>query len=371
LSKKNDGLAKARWKRRILVAAPLGLVLCFVVLLARSPTSARVPPRIIDLGGGSPRDARASCVSGLRGVCPAEVEDCQRRLFAVVQCLLRESSAKGPPPVRLVTGDEMRELTEAGRSERSRRLVSVRRWLSWLGLGTESPALDPPIPPQGHYSFATRTIYLSRALLEGSPRGGFYVLAHEMVHAIQDEIARLSARSPGIDGLDEELAQRAVLEGEAYFHEEHLRNLMEGRTTDAWRTAFADGPVQANRAALEASCRFASRRHSSKSPTASGSRRWHFGPVLRGAWRGGSRSTPAPSWKVRRLRLPRSTFLCQCAARWGRPPREARWVLGSPVSGSPARRETGSRRRRRHAPCARSPSRSARYPATGPRCSGT
>jgi hypothetical protein len=238
------------WSRRAVFAAMALLAGGLVVLFARSPTAARAPSRVIDLGSGGPRDARADCVGDLDS-CEVRSEVCQHEVFRVVQCLLRESSAKETPRVRIVGVEEMRALTEEGRAKRAERLRNHRRWLSWLRLDSEELPEEQGLPPQGHYAFQARTIYLSDVVVQSSRRASLYVLAHEMIHALQDEVADLSEHRDG-QTLDEGLAERAVLEGEAYFHEEHLRNLVERRVSDGWRTGFAEESARADQAALAA-----------------------------------------------------------------------------------------------------------------------
>lgn len=162
----------------------------------------------------------------LRTPCDVRDEACQQRVFDVVACL----KGGGPltrPPVGFMTPDELRERFIASFDpEGVASFNAFGRGLALLHLqpkGAELVATAAGASADfilGIYEDDTDRITL---IDHGTPfddRSVLNTLAHEYVHAIQDQQFDLTAmRSRHEDHTDASLAFRGLVEGDAVFHE--------------------------------------------------------------------------------------------------------------------------------------------------------
>jgi hypothetical protein len=178
------------------------------------------------LDSGTRQDSRArdagepGCGDGAR-ICDIREAACQESIADVVACLRESHSLR--PPVRLVSEDEYTEMitpTDAPASA----LLANQRWRNGLALlGLVAPDSDVMDAAEEHaeltaaaYMQTTREVLVIDRGMPLDDARAVETLAHEMVHAMQDDEFDLQAWSKRwVTGEDSALAVAAVVEGEA------------------------------------------------------------------------------------------------------------------------------------------------------------
>jgi len=183
---------------------PLAVLL--ILLPSCSRDSASLPPD--------------DCARTFPSRCDPRQESCQEAVFAHVLCLAGSTELMERPPTRVVPPVELaRRVSQAAVARFG--VEQLRRGaLQLLGLAAAGEASHAPLTTSsraGLYDYDAREVVLSE---EG---GDAWVLLHEYVHALQDHDGRVGIALSKAVTLDEELALRASLEGEATLHEMHAR----------------------------------------------------------------------------------------------------------------------------------------------------
>jgi hypothetical protein len=171
----------------------------------------------------------AGCEQQSFEACEPLEEDCQRRVFATMMCL-RQMPDAVIPPVRVLTSAEQlaefqADATEDAEDVKSR--ISLERALVLLHLA-ERDELSPGNQAQvfvdttaAYYSNDTGVVTLSAQ--EGDePRdleSETLTLAHEFVHALQDQDVGIDSVFAGAESFDEYLGRSSLVEGEATMQE--------------------------------------------------------------------------------------------------------------------------------------------------------
>jgi hypothetical protein len=195
------------------------------------------------------------------GDCDVRREACQERIFAAVSCV---RGAEGEaPPIRLRSEDEERadDAEDAGADGGEpdamamdvaspdagpSRLTSRERWdlgLGLLGLKAPDPAFDTVDNLGGYYDGSEQQITLiDRGRPLDSP-GMQFTLAHEFVHALQDQQVGLFElyRATG-ETTDVRAALGCLIEGEATLYQELAWGVLRDLPVDAayLRRTFSD-----------------------------------------------------------------------------------------------------------------------------------
>jgi hypothetical protein len=192
----------------------------------------------------------AGCESEAYAPCDIHQPVCQARVFATVSCL-RGTPDAPPPEVRTITQSEYeaelsapptgdREATPEAEAAALADNRSVERTLELLGLaraGDLTPAsyvelFSTTVP--GYYSSADRRVTLIEQGPGGrdDPGGNTVLLAHELVHALQDRDVGLQALYEASTTFDRDLATQSVIEGEASMIESFFAAAMWGLEGD-------------------------------------------------------------------------------------------------------------------------------------------
>jgi hypothetical protein len=206
------------------------------------------------------RDGFAQPVEGCEDfsyrTCDVLEHDCQRELFQLVACM--RGAEAGPaqlPPVRLLNESEATAAVRDAATESATPAVAgefeaMARALELLGLlepglvNLESDVLEVTIQSVvAFYLPATTEVIIidrGRPLTDLDANG---VLAHEFVHALQDEqhdLRRFALESD--QDSDSALAQSAVIEGEATLYQLLLSLAYSGKALDSvdYPTLFAN-----------------------------------------------------------------------------------------------------------------------------------
>lgn len=196
------------------------------------------------------RDGYAQPVAGCEDFsyrsCDILEHDCQRELFQLVACLRGgEARPTEPPPVRLLSESEataavLDSATEPATAAVDGQFEAMVRALELLGtlepglLGAESEVLEVTIASAlALYVPATAEVIVidrGEPLTDLEANG---VLAHEFVHALQDQEHDLGRfdQEPAQDS-DRALAHSAMIEGEATLYELLFSLAYSGRALD-------------------------------------------------------------------------------------------------------------------------------------------
>lgn len=162
--------------------------------------------------------------------CDVHTRRCQAAVFQAVACMTEQDVAGSLPEVRFLPAEEvvaaLAAPTDAPEAEELRRAA-----FEALGLATESepdPSSDPVLYTPAVYVHATGQILMVEDGSELSDAQAIRYLAHEMVHALQDQRRSLAEQfSEAAFSLDETLALSAALEGEATFYEWFVQRAIE------------------------------------------------------------------------------------------------------------------------------------------------
>jgi hypothetical protein len=216
-----------------------------------SPDAERSVAERTELRGEIPLSAPlagSECVGGGIEVCDPHDHGCRAQAFELVRCLTGDRRPLRLPRVEFIDGEEMQRRASLRSDADPTRSKLRERALSWFELLPPTSPVSGE-PPLGLYSRAEQRIFLLEAAERSPARADFFTLAHELVHAAQ---AAGSEDSSGRQKLDEELAERAALEGEARYYELWIRGLADGFLTDEFRRNFVGQPEAAERAVLAA-----------------------------------------------------------------------------------------------------------------------
>jgi hypothetical protein len=113
-----------------------------------------------------------------------------------------------------------------------------RNALSLIGLHAATGGeRDMPLSAPGRAGFYS---YADRSIVLALPGADAWVLLHEYIHALQDRDGQIGRASARAITLDEQLALRASLEGEATLYEEVARARGRPRTLEQWSRSFAE-----------------------------------------------------------------------------------------------------------------------------------
>jgi hypothetical protein len=191
------------------------------------------------------------CGEGL-GLCDIREADCQETIARVVGCL-RESSVP-MPPVRLISEAEYAQILTSGSGGGSANLaaaVQLQRWIEGLALfGLAEPGVEPSGRADDRasriaatYLYATRDIAVIDRGMPFDDLDAVTTLAHELVHAQQDQERDLLAWNlDQSTSEDRALAATAVIEGEATHYAEIVRLALRGDALEAfdWPAMYAE-----------------------------------------------------------------------------------------------------------------------------------
>lgn len=130
---------------------------------------------------------------------------------------LRGERFEQPPDVHLAGRREMRVVLKRIETMQSRRERQAERLLLRLTGITRGKPPSPPISGI-HESAGDGQVYVRLDIVRGDPKAGELILAHELVHDLQDERFGLGDRLPPLFD-DAEQALTAVVEGSAMYTE--------------------------------------------------------------------------------------------------------------------------------------------------------
>lgn len=218
-----------------------------------------------------------ACLDLAGPICDVLEASCQERIFAAAQCVRGTDGTV--PEVRVLTEEEYRaELAAAQEIDAGAALDAGKgdagssdagadagdppadespyyRGLTLLGLYTPKPSVDALEYLGGYYQSSTRSITLISEGQAQDSESSQVTLAHEFIHALQDqqvglsELARASGRST-----DSDLALGCLVEGEARLYEELAWVLLQGLSVDLdywysnidWRAKYSRDAVIQN-----------------------------------------------------------------------------------------------------------------------------
>ncbi|MFW6050473.1 MAG: hypothetical protein ACODAU_04825 [Myxococcota bacterium] len=170
---------------------------------------------------------------------------CQQAVYDAVQAA-RDGEAGTAPPVRFITREELREQLMADVPEEEAVAVTVA--LQLLGLIATDSTVDGAMAEDAaefiaaYYQPSTRSItFVEDAMADRDE--GLYVMAHEMVHAAQDDEGALAEVWDGrTDTTDGELAGEHLIEGEAtHYGFVALARVLDGGADDVdWDGLYGD-----------------------------------------------------------------------------------------------------------------------------------
>jgi hypothetical protein len=210
------------------------------------------------------------CEGHSYAACDVADTACQRGLFDLVRCV-RETTSGEMVPVETITASQYRDrlLDSSSQDEVPENQGAYEKTLVFLGLAsTGDLSIDRQVETlvktvPAYYSSETKTITVVEAdatVVDPTPvseKTRSSTLAHEIVHALQDQQYDLSKIDPP-DGAsyDERLSRKTRVEGEAEFYQMMLFAAFSGVAQD-----HADYPRHFDRAA-----EYALQKYSSDSP---------------------------------------------------------------------------------------------------------
>ena len=190
--------------------------------------------------------------------CDIREEACQRDLFYLVLEARGQAwdAWASPPPMEVITRDEYRSFLENAASSDDGSSLSWDPAYKLLGfLDRDASSTEASIDSKvesvvAFYSSATRRVTIIDHGEPRDPMTASMILAHEIVHALQDRDVGLLLYFEGATTSDEYMALRSMIEGDATFYE-LLVNLrirqLEFEKVD-WRTYFEGYRADVDRA---------------------------------------------------------------------------------------------------------------------------
>jgi hypothetical protein len=131
---------------------------------------------------------------------------------------------KSPPKLETRTKDEVRTFVMQQLSTERARVQIAGQQAAYRTLGLAPDTLDIASFLQrlleeqivGYYDPATKVLYV----VDGAPKALIdQTVAHELVHALQDQYVRIDSIQASVDDADRQTAAQAVLEGQAVFEQ--------------------------------------------------------------------------------------------------------------------------------------------------------
>jgi hypothetical protein len=185
------------------------------------------------------------CTQFAYQACDVTRPDCQSNVFGLVQCI-RQTRGGSMVPTEVISAAEYRDrLTAATSDEQPVDWLGYETALVLLGLAssgdlTVSHQIDVLVETvPAYYSSEAKQITIVSPEAGTpeplTPQGRTLVLAHEVVHALQDQQYDLTAFAPSDDTpYDQALARISVSEGEAQLYQSMLQTSFSGiRQQDA------------------------------------------------------------------------------------------------------------------------------------------
>jgi hypothetical protein len=163
------------------------------------------------------------CGSERLPTCNVRDPGCRPQVQAIVECLRGRTSSE-LPPVTIITPATFEERLREGSDPMMMGTLEFGRALTLLGM--LEPGLDlreasiasSLASVQAFYSSEEKAIYVIERAMDGSSIESVSTLAHELVHAAQDEESDLGALLDATRTHEELFRLRGVVEGEAMFY---------------------------------------------------------------------------------------------------------------------------------------------------------
>jgi hypothetical protein len=227
---------------------------CVILLLACSEPSA--PPT----GVCGEQGCSEGCVQLSGDNCDILEEACRQRIFDAVVCV--RGTPGEMPEVRTITQEEyVAELLDDGDEDAGVEDAADDAWSTALRLvrlvdadttSEEASIADRATNVAGYYDSSNGQVTLIDRDRREDSDGAQALLAHELVHALQDQEMGLSELSDRTGrSTDSWLARSCLVEGEATLYEELATSLLRGHSVDPgywdvnldWYSKYSRGEV--------------------------------------------------------------------------------------------------------------------------------
>lgn len=163
------------------------------------------------------------CASKRLPTCDIRLPECHAQVQAIVGCM-RGITSSALPPVTLMTTAEYEAYLRAGSDPMMMRMTEAETSLKLLGLLDpradlfETSVADSLTNVAAFYSLREDAVYVIDRGMPADSVESVESLAHELVHAAQDEEHDLGALLDAVDTLEELFVLRSTVEGEAMFY---------------------------------------------------------------------------------------------------------------------------------------------------------
>ncbi len=187
------------------------------------------------------------CTMGRPPTCNARLPECQQQVLEIVRCM-RGSAPERPPPISVITIPAFEEMLRAGADPTMMRALDWERALQLLGLIDPAADLFEASIDEAlagvlaFYSPEEKAIYLIERGMRGDSVVVLATLAHELVHAAQDEESDLGALLDGTETHEEDTVLRSMVEGEAMLYTQEASAWYIGSRLDEldWQSFYAE-----------------------------------------------------------------------------------------------------------------------------------